>query len=166
MKVSIIIPVYNSVNTLRDCLDSILKQTFQNWEAICVNDGSQDGSLAILEEYENKDKRIKILSKANGGAASARNFALDYITDEKNRWISFVDADDYISPQMYELIDNALTKEDNDEIDYVRIFPTRTSKRYQENLSESIENPDYQVVDRGGVFSCWHSRRINCIPIY
>ena len=66
-KFSIIIPVYNVERYLRECLDSVLTQTFSDWEAVCVNDGSTDGSAAILDEYAAKDKRIKIITQKNSG---------------------------------------------------------------------------------------------------
>ena len=70
---SIIVPVYNSEKHLKECLDSLINQTYKNIEIICVNDGSTDNSLNILNEYAKKDNRIKIFSKENGGMASARN---------------------------------------------------------------------------------------------
>lgn len=72
-KISVVVPVYNVEDYLSKCLDSILSQTFQNIEVICVNDGSTDGSLNILEHYQKFDDRIKIVNKNNGGLSSARN---------------------------------------------------------------------------------------------
>ena len=77
MKFSLIIPVYNVATYLRECLDSILAQTFSGWEAICVDDGSTDGSGAILDEYTVKDKRFHIVHKENGGVSVARNLAIE-----------------------------------------------------------------------------------------
>lgn len=71
-KVSIIIPVYNAEKFLRNCIKSVVSQTFKDWEMILVNDGSKDGSRAICEEYVEKDKRIKVINKPNGGLNSAR----------------------------------------------------------------------------------------------
>ena len=84
MLFSIIIPVYNVDKYLQACLDSVLGQTFSDWEAICVNDGSSDGSAAILEDYAAKDDRIKVINQSNAGTATARNTGLraalgDYI---------------------------------------------------------------------------------------
>lgn len=91
---SIIIPVYNVAQYLRECLDSILAQTFASWEAICVDDGSTDGSGAILDEYVAKDDRIKILHKTNEGVSVARNVGLELA---KGKYLMFVDSDDSIS---------------------------------------------------------------------
>lgn len=76
-KVSIVIPVYNVEKFLPECLDSIIAQTFSDFEVICVNDGSTDNSLAILQEYANKDSRFKIISQENQGPGIARSHAID-----------------------------------------------------------------------------------------
>ena len=92
---SIIIPVYNVAPYLRECLDSVLSQTFGDWEAICVDDGSTDGSSAILDEYAVKDSRFKVIHQANAGVSAARNVALRIFG---GRFILFLDADDiYLS---------------------------------------------------------------------
>lgn len=91
MKFSVIVPVYNVAPYLRECLDSVLEQTFTDWETICVDDGSTDESGAILEEYAAKDKRFKVVRKTNAGVSSARNAGLLASTGE---WVLFVDGDD------------------------------------------------------------------------
>jgi glycosyltransferase involved in cell wall biosynthesis len=91
--VSVIIPVYKAEQYLRRCLDSICNQTYTNLEIITVNDGSPDNSLNILKEYEQKDRRIIVIDKENGGANTARESALTKVTGE---WITFVDSDDWI----------------------------------------------------------------------
>lgn len=112
-KVSIIIPVYNVEKYLRECLDSVINQTIKDIEIICVNDGSTDNSLNILEEYALRDKRIKIINKKNGGLASARNEGLKYIS---GTLCHFLDSDDYIEPNLYE---NAINIFQNFNIDYL-----------------------------------------------
>lgn len=97
-KLSIIIPIYNAENTLARCLESILNQSFSDYELLLVNDGSTDSSLNICRQYSEDDLRIRILDKANGGVSSARNLGLDHAQSE---WVLFVDADDY-------LLDNSL----------------------------------------------------------
>ena len=106
---SIIIPVYNVESYLRECLDSVLHQTFKEWEAICVNDGSTDGSLRILEEYAAKDSRFKVVSQANGGLSAARNTGMDNATGE---YILFLDSDDWLEHSALETIDAAIAGED------------------------------------------------------
>lgn len=97
MRFSIIIPVYNVESYLRECLDSVLGQTFTDWEAICVNDGSTDGSAAILDDYARRDKRFLIIAQPNGGLSAARNTGLAAATGE---YMLFLDSDDWVEPTM------------------------------------------------------------------
>ena len=97
--ISIVIPVYNIEKYLKECLDSILNQTFKDFEVICVDDGSKDNSLNILNEYAKKDLRFKIISQENAGAGAARNNGLKLAQGE---YVQFLDADDYFEPTMLE----------------------------------------------------------------
>lgn len=94
-KISVIVPVYKVENYLHRCVDSILAQTFTDFELILVNDGSPDNCGRICDEYAIKDSRIKVIHKENGGVSSARNLGLD---NAKGKWITFCDADDYVTP--------------------------------------------------------------------
>ena len=96
---SVIIPVYNVEPYLEQCLDSVVNQTYKNLEIICINDGSTDNSLKILEKYQKKDKRIKIINQENKGVSAARNAGVDIATGE---YITFVDSDDYLELNAYE----------------------------------------------------------------
>jgi glycosyltransferase involved in cell wall biosynthesis len=96
-KVTIIIPVYNVEQYIRQCLDSVVNQTLRDIEIICVNDGSPDGSPQILEEYAARDSRITVIHKENGGLSSARNAAYPYIN---GKYTLFVDSDDWIEPDL------------------------------------------------------------------
>ena len=100
-KVSIIIPVYNVKKYLPRCLDSIVNQTYRDLEIICVNDGSNDGSIEVLNEYLNKDARFKVIDKENGGPSSARNAGLKAAT---SNYVMFVDSDDEIHTDMIEVL--------------------------------------------------------------
>lgn len=91
--VSVILPVFNAERFLPQCLDSILRQTYQEWELIAVDDGSKDRSLEILKSYEKRDDRIHIISKKNEGVSIARNVALSQVCGE---YIYFVDSDDIV----------------------------------------------------------------------
>ena len=102
--VSVILPVYNVEKYLRQCLDSIFRQTVTNIEIICVDDGSTDGSLKILEEYAAKDDRFIILRQENSGAGAARNKGLDIA---KGKYLSFLDSDDFFEP---DLLKNAVSQ--------------------------------------------------------
>jgi glycosyltransferase involved in cell wall biosynthesis len=97
--VSIIVPVYNTEKYLSKCLDSIINQTLKSIEIIVVNDGSNDNSQQIIDEYCSKDERIKSIIKENGGLSDARNHGIDYVTGE---YIAFIDSDDYIDLNMME----------------------------------------------------------------
>lgn len=92
-KISVIVPVYKAEKYLHRCIDSILAQTFTDFELILVNDGSPDNSGAICDEYAQKDNRVRVFHKENGGVSSARNLGLD---NAQGEWITFVDSDDYI----------------------------------------------------------------------
>ena len=94
VKISIIIPVYNVEKYLNQCLDSILNQDFDDFEVICVNDGSTDYSLNILNDYAERDSRVKVISQINKGQGNARNTGLKYA---EGKYIMFIDSDDYIS---------------------------------------------------------------------
>ena len=95
---SVIIPVYNAEKYLRGCMDSVLSQTLRELEVICVDDGSTDGSAAILEEYAEKDSRVRVLRQENKGAGAARNLGID----AKGEYVAFVDADDSLCPDSLE----------------------------------------------------------------
>ena len=101
--VSIIVPVYNAEKTLNKCVDSILNQTFQDWELLLIDDGSTDRSGELCDEYANKDSRVRVFHKINEGVSSARNVGLD---NAKGQWITFVDADDWIDKNMYQELYN------------------------------------------------------------
>ena len=118
MTLSVIIPVYNAAKYLRECLDSVVAQTYTDFEVICINDGSTDGSAEILDGYAAKDRRIKVVHQKNAGAWAARNAALEITQGE---WITFVDADDRIYP---EWLDAAMKLADSSGADLVRLRPT------------------------------------------
>ncbi len=98
-KVSVIIPVYNASAHLESCLDSVIHQTLQDIEIICVNDGSTDSSAGLLEEYAQKDSRIRVITQQNAGAGAARNRGLDAAQGE---YLSFLDSDDFFEMNMLE----------------------------------------------------------------
>ncbi len=106
-KISVIIPVYNVEPYLRQCLDSVVNQTMRDIEIICVNDGSTDGSLAILEEYAAQDERITVISQENGGLNAARNAGLSRVTGE---YIAIVDSDDWVELNICERVYGAAQK--------------------------------------------------------
>ena len=97
--ISIIIPIYNAEKYIAKCIDSVLSQSYNDFELILVDDGSTDSSLEICKQYALKDTRIKLLKKQNGGVSSARNYG---IKNSKGEWITFIDSDDYIGKDFLE----------------------------------------------------------------
>ncbi len=105
MRYSVIIPVYNAKETLRRCLDSLVRQQFSDYELLLINDGSTDDSDAICHEYANTYSCIRYFAKENGGVSSARNLGLD---QAKGEYILFVDSDDYVSENYFASLSDAL----------------------------------------------------------
>ena len=100
-EVSVIIPVYNMEPFIGACLDSVLNQTFSDFECICINDGSTDNTLDILKAYARKDARIRLIDQENQGGSAARNIGLNVA---KGKWVAFLDNDDLYHPQYLELL--------------------------------------------------------------
>lgn len=120
-KISIIVPVYNAEKYLENCIESIIDQTFNDFELILIDDGSVDRSREICDKYRKIDKRIKTIYKENGGASSARNRGLDIA---KGEYIAFVDSDDYIHNRMYEILYNTAINNSSDIVicDYLEVY--------------------------------------------
>ena len=149
--ISVIVPVYNVEKYLRKCLDSICGQTYHHLEILCINDGSTDGSAAILEEYAAKDTRIKVFTQPNAGLSAARNTGLDHATGE---WIAGVDSDDYLEPDAIEYALSAASDEVDiisfgvkviwenmaQEDDVARTFATAVVGRQQPDISFLLKN--------------------------
>lgn len=110
-KISVIVPIYKIERYLRQCIDSILAQTFTEFELLLIDDESPDGCPAICDEYTKKDARIRTFHKPNGGVASARNWGID---NAKGDWIMYIDGDDWIEPTYIEELYNAAIKNDAD----------------------------------------------------
>ena len=109
--ISIIIPVYNVEKYIEQCLDSIKKQSYQNFEVIIVNDGSQDNTESICKKIAQSDARFKYFSKENGGVSSARNFGLD---NANGHYITFIDGDDWVDPNHLEILIKSITENNSD----------------------------------------------------
>ena len=106
-KISVIVPVYKVEKYLNRCVQSIASQTYENLEIILVDDGSPDNCGVLCDEWVQKDSRIKVVHKENGGLSSARNAGVAVAT---GAYVGFVDSDDYIHPQMYEKLYEALVE--------------------------------------------------------
>ena len=145
-KISIIIPIYNVGQYLHKCLDSILSQTYNDFEVILVDDGSNDDSGVICDEYAQRDSRIKVTHKENGGVSSARNVGLELSSGE---YIVFFDGDDYISDNLFESIISHLNVKDFDVL-FWRYNSVRENGTVVENLktleANSIEMTGIEVL--------------------
>ena len=144
-KVSIIVPVYNVEKYLERCLEALVNQTLKDIEVIIVNDGSKDGSKAIIDKYEKEyPDIIKAFHTENGGASKARNYALQHVTGE---YIGFVDSDDYIEENMYEKLYNKAIKENADIVccNYYRVK--------EEQKKFNAKNFGNKKIDKDDVFN-------------
>ena len=151
--ISVVIPVYKVEKFIRNCVDSVIAQTYKDLEIILVDDVSPDGCPAICDEYAAADKRIKTVHKENGGLSSARNAGLDVATGE---YVFFVDSDDYISENAIERLYEALIKEKADIAicDWVavdengnkvvkKISPLKNECLNRDGLFKKITEPNY-----------------------
>lgn len=154
--VSIIVPVYNVEEYLRKCLDSIINQTLKDIEIICVNDGTKDNSVVILNEYAEKDSRVKIIHKNNGGLSSARNEGMKHASAD---FIGFVDSDDWIEPDTYELAYKAMTKNDADLVCwYTKIEPE--ADLLDNAIMAGIK--EYHKINNSGFYNISDDVLMNC----
>ncbi len=166
-KISIIVPAYNAEATLNRCVDSLLKQTIEDTEIILVDDGSTDKTSALCDLYAENNESIKVIHKANGGPASARNAGIEAASGQ---YIGFVDSDDDAEPDMYGKLYAKAIESDADYVfsDYVRI--TRNSEKnlctqdiggglYPEEKIRSIIYPQLimrEIIDHGPCLSVWN----------
>ena len=140
LKISIIVPVYNTERYIGQCLDSVLGQSFNNYEIVCVNDGSTDGSLSILEEYKNKDKRVRIITTENAGLSAARNTG---VRSAMGEYICYLDSDDMLE-------DGALDRM-SDAIDdgYADVIGYNARLMYDSEHIKEVYNKDAYYIRKG-----------------
>ncbi len=153
MRVSIIVPIYNVEEYLRETLDCILHQDYQDYELILVDDGSTDGSGAICDEYARQDERVRVIHQPNGGVSAARNTGVAAATGD---FIGFVDSDDLIEPNMYATL---VRIADEYRADVVQCRHNRegVGKRNQPSLEVTVKDGEQYVKDiftyRGGEYT-------------
>jgi glycosyltransferase involved in cell wall biosynthesis len=138
VKISVVLPVYNVANYLRKCLDSLVNQTFEDFEVICVNDGSTDLSLGILEGYALSDSRFKIISQENKGLSGARNTGIQHV---KGKYVLFVDSDDWLEEKALEELYNHVEGFDSD----ITMFKFRYFNEDTKEISES-QNSKLEII--------------------
>ena len=130
VKYSFIVPVYNTKKYLKKCLDSLIKQTFKDFEIIIVNDGSTDNSMEIIEKYKNKYSNIKVIEQQNQGLSLARNNGVKKTSGE---YILFIDSDDYIEKDLLKQIDKNIG---NADVLRFQIFSEDEEYKNKEEISE------------------------------
>lgn len=137
---SIIVPIYNVEQYLENCINSILNQTYRNFELILVDDGSPDKSGEICDKYKSSDDRVKVIHKKNGGLSSARNAGLEIATGQ---YIGFVDSDDWIDRDMYDKLLNLAEKNEADivQCEYLEAYDNKI-------IIHNNENSEFVVLDR------------------
>lgn len=143
--VSVIIPAYNAEKTIKKCLDSVLNQTLKNIEIIVINDCSKDNTLKILKKYKDKIKLID--NKKNLGPAGSRNKGLDIATGE---YIGFVDSDDWIAPNMYELMSSKMTTE----VDLVACSRINVTKKGETPIINKNKDTDAKAFTKTSNYNC------------
>lgn len=146
-EISVVVPVYNVENYLRQSLDSLANQTFKDFEVICVNDGSTDSSLSILEEYANNDERFKIISQENKGLSGARNTGMNYINGS---YLLFLDSDDWLEKNALELLYNQVSILNSEMIMFPYRYFNEDTNEYEENdftklnmFDSSVDNKNF-----------------------
>lgn len=154
-KISIIVPVYKVEPYIHKCIDSILNQTFKEFELILVDDGSPDNCGNICDEYAKKDNRVRVIHKENGGISSARNIGLDVSNGE---YIGFVDSDDYIKLDMYERLYNSC-KVNNADISIIgTIEVDENGKKLYEHIPDKLDF--IEVLKRAHIWNKLFHRRL------
>lgn len=151
IKISIIIPVYGVEKYIRQCLESVINQTYKNLEIIVVNDGTKDNSIRIVEEYL-FDKRIKIINKENGGISSARNRGIEEATGE---YVSFVDSDDWLEIDLYEKIIQILERDKAEIIVFNYNRYSENKKKYRRNILKLKKIPK-EILFKNLNGECWN----------
>lgn len=135
-KVSVILPVYNTEPYLDRCIESILTQTFADFELIIVDDGSTDGSGKICDYYATRDERVRVLHEVNSGVSAARNIGLKHMTGD---WVTFVDSDDWLEPSALQIMKESLELNGVDCVRTTHFIDTQTSqKKVRLNIPEGI----------------------------
>ena len=133
VELSVIIPIYNAQNTLKRCLDSILNQSYNKFEIICINDGSTDKSYEILQEYQKKDKRIIVINQQNKGPSATRNYG---ISKAKGKYITFIDADDWIEKDTFKKVKTNM----NENYEVIRINYIINNEKKDTNYKNVLYN--------------------------
>lgn len=156
--ISVITPVYKVEPYLRRCVDSILSQTFEDFELILVDDGSPDNCPAICDEYAAQDSRVHVIHQENQGLSAARNAALDYLFSKgSSLWLTFLDSDDWIHPQMLELLYRAALEQNTlvSICDHQIVTDDIVWERYEQVPSACFESEQYYIEHNLNATTAW-----------
>ena len=152
--ISVVVPVYNVEKYLSRCIDSILNQTFSDFELILVDDGSPDNCGKICDKYAIKDKRIHVIHKVNGGLSEARNYGIEWAVKKSNSsWITFIDSDDWVHPDFLRILYKAVL--DNNTFLSFCTFKRMNSFQQYEEIKVSYSRIDTQRI--------FYNKRVNSI---
>lgn len=164
IKFTIIVPVYNVEKYLSECIESILKQTYTNYEVILVDDGSKDKSPEICDKYAHIDNRVKVIHKENGGLSDARNFG---IAAAKGDYLVFVDSDDWIEPEALNCM-NSATSDHPDVIisTIIEYFENDGTQRINDSSFQSFINSHKMTKLDVIEWTCWVSKNTWPAPKY
>ena len=142
--VSVIIPVYNVEEFLPRCLDSVKAQSISDWEAICVDDGSNDNCPSILDSYAQSDSRFKVIHKKNGGLSDARNAGMEAVTGE---YVVYLDSDDFLHPQALEICRSVIERDRSEMVAYTYDRKYRTTQTIRHLLKKEDTLPRSETYD-------------------
>ena len=157
VEISVILPVYNVDKYLRDCLDSLSRQNMSSVEFICVNDGSTDSSLTILNEYAEKDSRFVVVSQANAGQGVARHKGLEL---SKGKYIVFVDPDDWIEDDALEKIYNKFVETNADVVQYDFQYYYEYSGAYKScDFVKKLKKNHGVNLKKRGYYNCYDAKK-------
>ena len=150
MEVSVIVPIYNKKSSLNKCIESIINQTFVDFELIIIDDGSTDGSGEICDSFSEKDRRIKVFHKKNEGVSAARNTGIE---KSSGKYILFIDSDDWIEINTIEVLVNSIKKFNSDLVMCSISYDYYVDKKLDSNLIKGISNiNNYNVKELGNNF--------------
>ncbi len=159
-ELSIVVPVYNVDKYLTKCLESLINQTFENFEVICINDGSTDKSLEILNEFQKKDNRIKVFSQLNSGLGAARNAGMN---KARGKYIGFIDSDDFADSTLFEKAIKSAKENDSDVVIF-NVYLYYTDSCYKKVFRDT---EFYSLLEKEGYFAgVEHARIINSIGVW
>ena len=165
--ISVIVPIYKVEPYLRKCIDSVLAQTFTDFELILVDDGSPDNCGAICDEYAAKDNRIRVIHQENRGLSAARNAGIDWaFANSDSQWLTFIDSDDMVSPDFLAKMISATEQAHADlcVCDFLSVFPAGKEEKDTLVIPERVSTGS-ALLEEGVIYSNWHFV-ISCNKLY